>query len=186
MEQSPTVDEVRPGRCPSCGASSQAAGSTLGLHGHGLRERQQWGPAELGGAAVMVSILARRYQCQPCGAVIVVVPRGILRRRLYAAGAIAMAQVLWGVAGLAPAEVRRRVSPFAIVGATAAAGWASLRRWSREVCSGRLFPVVRALPAGATLRQIAARAGTTLAAWAPGARGLSVDSAAFLGAAHVN
>ncbi len=186
LERPPTVDEVRPGRCPACDAPSRPAGSALGLHGHGLRERHQWGPAEFGAAAALIAILVRRYRCQPCGAVVVVVPRGLLPRRLYSAGAIALALALWGVAGLAPAEVRRRVSPFAVVGATAAAGWASLRRWSRAVRARRLFPVVRALPVEATLRQVAARATTTLAAYAPGAGGLCLESAAFLGAAHVS
>jgi hypothetical protein len=156
------------------------------LHGHGLRERHQWGPSALGAAAVLIGILARRYECQPCGAVVMVVPRGVLQRRLYSASAIAVALALWGVSGLAPAEVRRQVSPFAIVGATAAAGWASLRRWSGAVRAGRLFPVVRALPEKVTLRQVAARTATTIAAYAPGARGPSIDSAAFLGAAHVS
>lgn len=132
--------------------------------------------------AGLVSILARRYRCQACGAVVVVVPRGVLSQRLYSAGAIALALALWGAADLAPTEVRARVSPFAIMGATAAAGWANLRRWSQAVRSGRLFPVVRALPAQATLRQVAARAATTLAACAPGAGGLAIESAAFLGA----
>lgn len=136
----------------------------------------------MGGTPRLLGILARRYECQSCGAIVMVVPRGVVYRRLYSGGAIALALAFWGVAGLAPAEVRKRVSPFAIVGATAAAGWASLRRWSRAVRAGRLFPVVRALPAQATLRQVAARAATTLAAYAPGAGGLSIDSAAFLGA----
>jgi hypothetical protein len=186
MERRPTVSQVRPGRCPACEAPSRPLGGLLGLHGHGVRERHQWGPAEVGAAAVLIAILARRYRCQPCGAVVVVVPRGILRRRLYSAGAIALALALWSVAELAPAEVRRRVSPFVAVGATAAAGWNSLRRWSRAVRAGRLFPVVRALPAEAKLRHVAARAATTLAAWAPAAGGLSIESAAFLGAAHVS
>jgi hypothetical protein len=186
MERPPTVDEVRPGRCPACEAPSRPAGAALGLHGHGLRERHQWGPGALGAAAVLVAILARRYRCQPCGAVVVVVPRGVLRRRLYSAGAIALALALWSLAELAPAEVRTRVSPFAIVGATAAVGWASLRRWSRSVRAGQLFPVVRALPAEASLRQVAARAATTLAAYLPGTGGLPITSAAFLGAAHVS
>ncbi len=186
MQRPPTVEEVRPGRCPACEAASRPAGGALGLHGHGLRERHQWGPAELGTAGVLMAILARRYQCQPCGAIVMVVPRGLLPHRLYSAAAVALALALWGVAGWAPAQVRGRVSPFAIVGATAAAGWASLRRWSRAVRAGRLFPVVRTLPAEATLRQVAARTATTLAAYAPGAGGLSIDSAAFLGAAHVS
>ena len=176
------MDEVRPGRCPACEAPSRPLGGAIGLHGHGLRERHQWGPATPGGLPELIGILVRRYQCQPCGAVVVVVPRGVLRRRLYSASAIALALALYGVAALAPGEVRRRVSPLRIVGATAAAGWASLRRWAGAVRGGRLFPVVRALPAEATLRQVAARTATTLAAYALGGRGLSIDSAAFLGA----
>jgi len=154
----------------------------LGLHGHGLRERHHWGPLEPSAAPSLIGILLRRYLCQSCGAVAVVGPRGLVRRRLYSGGAIALALALFGIAELAPAEVRRRVSPLRIVGPAAAAGWASLRRWSRAVRTGRLFPVVRALPAGATARQVAARAATTLAAYAPAAGGLAIESAAFLGA----
>jgi hypothetical protein len=178
----PGVDEARPGRCPVCEAPSRPVGGALGLHGHGLRERHLWGPAAPGDLPELIGILVRRYQCQPCGAVIVVVPRGVLRRRLYSAAAVALALAWYGVAGLAPAEVRAQVSPLRIVGATAAAGWASLRRWAGAVRGGRLFPAVRALPTEATLRQVAARAATTLAAYAPGPGGLSIESAAFLGA----
>ncbi len=81
---------------------------------------------------------------------------------------------------LPPAEVRRPVSPLRVVGATAAAGWASLRRWCRAVRAQQLFTAVRALPADATLREVAARAATTLAAYGPG--GVTLESAAFLGA----
>jgi hypothetical protein len=176
------VDEARPGRCPGCGAPSRPPGGALGLHGHGLRERHQWGPVEFGGAAAVIGVLLRRYRCRSCGAVVVVGPRGPVRRRLYSAGAIALALALYGAAGLAPAAVRRQVSPHRIVGPTAAEGWASLRRWCRAVRARRLFPAVRALPAEATLRQVAARAATTLAACAPGAAGFAVESAAFLGA----
>ena len=155
-------------------------GGLLGLHGHGLRERHQWGPAELGAAAAVIGLLLRRYRCQPCGAVVVVGPRGLQRRRLYSAGAVALALALYGLAALPAVEVRHRVSPLRIVGATAASGWASLRRWCRAVRAGRLFPAVRALPAEATLREVAARAATTLAAFGPG--GVPLESAAFLGA----
>ncbi|MGC3997895.1 MAG: hypothetical protein QM767_10540 [Anaeromyxobacter sp.] len=41
---------------------------------------------------------------------------------------------------------------------------------------------MRALPPEATLRQVAARAATTLAAFAPSSGGLAVESAAFIGA----
>ncbi|WP_242395830.1 hypothetical protein [Anaeromyxobacter oryzisoli] len=176
------MDEVRPGRCPACKAPSRPAGGALGLHGHGLRERHQWGPVEPGAVSTLISILLRRYRCRSCGAVVVVGPRGLVRRRLYSAGAIALALVLYGVADLSPRDVRHRISPLRIVGATAAAGWASRRRWSRAVRGGRLFPIVRQLPADAPLRQVAARAATTLAAYAPGPGGLALESAAFLGA----
>jgi hypothetical protein len=182
LARPPRVDEVRPGRCPACDAPSRPTGGLLGLHGHGLRERHHWGPAELGGAPALLGITLRRYMCQSCGAVVAVGPRGLVRRRLYSAGAIALALTLYGVLGLAPREVRRRVSPLRIVGATAAAGWASLRRWSRAVRGRGLFPGVRGLPGGATLRQVAARAATTLAAYAPGPAGFPIESAAFLGA----
>lgn len=181
LARPPTVDEVRPGQCPCCGAPGRPVGGLLGLHGHGLRERHQWGPAEPGGAAGLVGVLLRRYLCQTCAAVVVVGPRGIAPGRLYAAGAIALALALWGCGGRPARQVRRLVSPHAVVGATAAAGWASLRRWSKAVRAGRLFPMVRALPAEARLRQVAARAATTLAACAPGS-GMPLESAAFLGA----
>jgi hypothetical protein len=178
----PNVDEVRPGRCPACDAPSRPAGGALGLHGHGLRERDQWGPVAPGAVPTLIAILLRRYRCRSCGAVVVVGPRGVERRRLYSAGAIALALALYGFAALPPTDVRHRVSPLGIVGVTAAAGWASLRRWLRAVRAGRLFPIVRQLPTDATLREVAARAATTLAAYAPGSGGLAIESAAFLGA----
>jgi len=132
-------------------------------------------------------VVCRRYHCLACGAVLLVVPRGILRRRLYSAGAIALALALWGVEKLAPGEVRARVSPWRIVGDAAAAGWASLRRWARAVRAFALFPCVRALPVGERLRRVAARAATTLAAYAPSsAEALPISTRAFLGAAHVS
>jgi hypothetical protein len=156
--RSPTLDEVRPGRCPACAAPSRPAGGSLGLHGHGLRERHRWGSVEPGGSAELIGVLLRRYRCRPCGAVVVVGPRGLVRRRLYSASAIAFALALYGVIKLSPAEVRRRVSPLRKVGPTAAAGWASLGRWCRAVRARRLLPTVRAAPVDATLREVAARA----------------------------
>lgn len=173
------MGEVRPGRCPVCEAPSRPAGGNLGLHGHGLRERDQWGPIEFGDAPAVIGVLARRYRCLGCGTVIIVVPRGVVRRRLYSAGAIALALAAWAVSGQTSAAVRARVSPHRIIGPTAASGWASLRRWARAVRAGRLFPVVRVSPESATLRQVAARAATTLAAAAGGGQ---IESAAFIGA----
>lgn len=183
----PTVDEARPGCCPVCAAASRPAGGAVVLHGHGLRVRDQWGPPAVAAAAEVGEVIGRRYACQACGAVILVVPGGVLRRRLYSAAAVALALALWGVDGLAPAEVRLRVSPWRIVGAEAARGWASLRRWARAVRDRRLFAEVRALPDGARLREVAARAATTLVARAPSSiDGLPLATRAFLGAAHVS
>jgi hypothetical protein len=109
----------------------------------------------------------RRYLCRGCGAVVIVGPREVTARRHYSASAIGWALALFGVARLAAREVRRRVSPWAVVGAAAAAGWQTLRRWARAVRDRALFPRVRASPASFSLRQVAARAATTLAACAP-------------------
>jgi len=132
-------------------------------------------------------VVCRRYHCLACGAILLVVPRGVLRRRVYTAGAIALALALWGVEGLVPGEVRRRVSPWRIFGASAAQSWASLRRWARKVREGALFACVRASPEGALFRAIAARTATTLAAYAPSAvEAMPLASRAFLGSAHVS
>ena len=135
------------------------------LHGHGTRRRLVRGPLRPDGSPEEVEILARRYRCQRCGAVLLVVPRGVLRSRLFSAGAIGLALALWAVHRLSAREVRRLVSPWSVVGDTAAAGWASLRRWVRQ--APRLFPGVRASPDHWTDRQRAERIATTLAACAP-------------------
>ena len=179
----PTVDEARPGECPVCGEASRPAGGRIVLHGHGLRPRDQWGPPDATAPPSVLEVLGRRYACQACGAVLLVVPGGVLRRRLYSAAAIALALAIWSLEEQIPAEVRARVSPWRIVGPAAAAAWASLRRWAKAVRGDQLFPVVRELPADASLREVAARAVTTLAALAPSsAEGLPLGSRAFLGA----
>ena len=182
--QLPTVDEVRPGQCFVCGEASRPAGGRIVLHGHGFRARDQWGPVEATAPPAVIEVLGRRYECQACGAVLLVVPGGVLRRRLYSAAAVALALAIWSIEEQTPAEVRARVSPWRTVGPAAAEAWASLRRWAKAVRGGRLFPVLRELPAGARLRQVAARAATTLAALAPSsAEGLPLGTRAFLGSA---
>jgi hypothetical protein len=141
------------------------------------------GPADAEAAPVPDGVLARRYRCQQCGAVITVVPAEVLPRRLYAASAIALALALFGVVGLPPGGVRARVSPWRVVGATAAARWATLRRWVDAVRGGLLWRCVRAAPPLWSRRQIAARAATTIAAHAPPATpALPITAAVFGGA----
>jgi hypothetical protein len=154
------------------------------LHGHGLRSRDQWGPADANAQPEVIEVLGRRYECQACGAVLLVVPGGILRWRLSSAAASALALAVWSLEEKAPAEVRRRVSPWRVVGPAAAGAWASLPRWAGAVRGGRLFPGVRVLPADTRLRQVAAHTATTLAALAPStAERLPLVTRAFLGTA---
>lgn len=177
----PSVSAVRPGGCRVCGAASRPAGGNLVLHGDGTRERQVWGPAEADGPPTISTIRARRYECQRCGACMLVVPGEILRRRLYTAPAIGLALALWALLGRTAAFVRARISPFARVGAAAAGRWVTLRRWARDASRQRLFAVQRASPETFTLRQHAERAAALLQALGPA--GLSVTESVFAGAA---
>src|SRR5690606_19508329 len=109
LQRPPTVEEVRPGRCPRCEAASRPAGGPVGLHGHGLRERQIRGPFAIDAAPTTSVIACRRYRCIACGAVMTVVPLGVEPRRYYGRAAICLALGLWVLAGEPMAEVRRRV-----------------------------------------------------------------------------
>lgn len=133
----------------------------------------------------MVGISARRYLCVPCGAVIIVVPREVLAGRQYSASAIGFALALFGLVLSTAAEVRRRVCPGTLVGATAATGWATLRRWARAVRDKHLFASSPLPASGSTLRDVAASAASALAASADATtRSLTLAARAFLGAAH--
>lgn len=179
----PTVDAVRPSSCPCCASASRPVGRTLVVRGHGRRTRDQWGPAAVGSAAEIIEVICRRYRCVLCGAVLVVAPGGILPARRYSAPAIVLALALWSVARLPPRRVRFWISPWRLVGAAAAPVWASLRRWARAVRAGTLFAGVRALPGDASLRDVAERAATSLAARASTTdESLPLPTRAFAGA----
>lgn len=164
-------------------------GGGIQLHGHGTRERQVRGPCEVGAPAALVEVLARRYRCVPCGAVLIVVPSEVRGRRVYTASAIGLALALWGLLGATAAQVRRQVCPATVLGAAGVTGWATLRRWARGIARRLLFPSVTSVPPpglSASLRRVAARAATVLAASAaPTTRALPIEQRAFLGAAHV-
>jgi hypothetical protein len=182
LAQVPGVDTVRPAACPCCGRASAPPGGRLGIIGHGLRERQQRGPLVAGGAPRLVTVQARRYACG-CGAILTVVPSETLPRRLYTVSAIAWALALFGVEQAPAALVRRRTSPLGIIGATAVAGWATLRRWVRAVRDRHLLPKVRPSPTDFTDRQVAERAAMTAAALAPPALAtLEISARSFAGA----
>ena len=110
-----------------------------------------------------------------------VVPREIMPRRLYTACAIGLALAMWALLGATESTVRTRISPFAVVGATAFGSWITLRRWAAAAGCGRLFATSRTAPKDFTLRQHAERAAAALGALAPA--GLTETDAAFAGAA---
>ena len=180
----PTVGEARPAQCPACCCPSRPFGKGLVLYGHGLRERQLWGPPEPLGAPAICIVRVRRYQCQRCGAVTVVAPAETLTKRLYTAAAIGWALALYGLSLLTPTAVRRLVSPWTHWGARSAAGWQTLPRWAGAAAEGRLFDCVRPMPEEWSARKVAARAATTLAGHAlPSPEPPALDVLSFRGAA---
>lgn len=74
--------------------------------------------------------MCRRYRCTTCGAVLLVVPRGVAPRRHYGYAAIALALALWVVVGEPVREVRRRVCAWPLT-STRTSVWPALRRWRR-------------------------------------------------------
>jgi hypothetical protein len=104
------------------------------VHGQGLLQRQVRGVLEVDGEPGVVAIAVRRYECQSCGAVMTVVPAGMLVRRQYSASSIALALHLWLALGLSDRLVRRRICAWQLRGCSAR-GWAQLYRWARSAAS---------------------------------------------------
>jgi hypothetical protein len=168
-----------------CETPSRRPGCPLALWGHGVRERHLEGPPAPGEDPADLVIIARRYLCQPCGAVLVVVPHGVVPWRRYTAPAIALALALWGWAKKTVAEVRRQTSTTpAPTGFGDPGRWASLRRWVAAAVRGILFARAK-LPrpaAARSARQIAKQVAIVLAAHAlPSLRHLSLPAQAFHG-----
>jgi len=148
--------------------------------GHGLVSRQVRGPCGPGCAPEQRLLLLRRYRCRACTAVLLVGPRGLLRRRWYSAGAVGLALLGYG-AGESSASVRARTSPSRSVGSSAVEHWVTLRRWVEAARGGALFAVsgLKAYMRRSVARQVAqvlaARAGREL--------GQALDEKVFIGAA---
>jgi hypothetical protein len=177
----PPVGAVRPAHCPNCGEPSQPVGGPVQLHGHGVRVRQLRGPVTPTAAPSTETCWVRRFLCQLCEVGCTVGPATVLPRRLFSACAIALALGWWGLEQRPAAEVRSGVSPWSVVGEASYGGWSSLRRWARAVRAGRLFKGVRPSPNDFSLRQVAARAASTLAASAESTTG-PLSHQAFQGA----
>lgn len=136
-----------------------------------------------------MKVVGRRYVCVVCGAVMEVVPRGVLAGYRYLAGAVAWALALYGSLGKKVEEIRRRTSTTPRpAGFGESCRWSTLRRWTKAAVEGRLFgitPVPRP-PSEWPPRRCAARIASTLAAHAlPSSRHLSLEAQAYLGAARV-
>lgn len=101
------------------------------LHGHGVRARMLVGPTRSDSAPRVHDLLARRYRCQGCGAVVLVVPQGVLPRLRYTAFAVVTALALWGLGRTSSASARDVVSPWSSSGDERFHGWRSLTRWAR-------------------------------------------------------
>lgn len=141
-----------------------------------------WGPATAAGPPQLRETWVHRFLCTACDTLITVAPREVGARRLFSLAAIALAFALFGASGQPLREVRARVSPQTRMGATAAAGWSSMARWAKAVREQRLFDV-RAAPPDWTVRQLAARVTSTLAASASPPEAMdSLVAAAFRGA----
>jgi hypothetical protein len=130
------------------------------VHGQGLLQRQVRGVLDVDGEPGVVAIAVRRYECQVCGAVMTVVPAGMLARRQYSASSIALALYLWLVMGLSDRLVRRRLCAWQVRGRSSR-GWAQLYRWAGA--AARMF----GLPRMASTSSSAARVLITLRAMAP-------------------
>lgn len=132
--------------------------------GHGVRHRRVRGVFVWGARPEEVAIAVRRYRCRACGAVVVVVPRGVLPGRRYLATAIALALVLYGVKGLSHPEVREAVSPAKRHGLDAHARWRTLARWVDDVGRRSLVGRLLGATAGTPRRAAAALYARALAA----------------------
>lgn len=177
----PSVDRVRPGRCPRCGHAAREPGRPLGLHGHGSRTRQLRGPLTALAPSKEIEIRLRRYRCQSCGVAMSVGPAGVLTRRLFTAMAIGLALALWS-GGASDAEVRSEIGTWSVVGAMAFVRWNSLWRWVLAAGAGGLWPSIHVTTEW-TRHEVAKRVSAILMNRGPPDR--SIAERAFEGAAHI-
>jgi hypothetical protein len=172
----PSVDRVRPSRCPRCGAAARPVGEPLGLWGHGTRKRLCVGPLRFGDAPDRLTVAVRRFLCRRCKRTCTVVPRGVCPGRIYLLGTIVWALALWALSADEPsaAAVRGRISPLKkSPHQPARRDWAQLRRWAKAAdLTGGLAPKGRA----------GRIAGIYVGRSPPSTRHSSLTQRAFLGA----
>lgn len=123
----PSVEDLRPRRCPGCGAAAFESGKPIQIVGHGTFGRQVLG--------VLVAmrdcvIRVRRYRCRGCRGTIAVLPDELYPHRWYAGVAILVGLFLHLVRGVKAAAVREHLGA-----AGETPGWKTLRRWRRDLLS---------------------------------------------------
>lgn len=180
MTQQPTCAEARPSTCPCCGAASRPLAGRYVIVGHGKIKRELAGPMTAAGKPELVRVVMRRYRCRACRAILVVGPRGLVRRRSYGASAIANALASYAQ-GETSAAVRAATSPSHVIGVAARERWITLTRWIDAAREGDIFGV-RGL-GGLTRRAAAEQVVLVLAARAGWKLGEDRRPAAFAGAA---
>jgi hypothetical protein len=158
-------EAMRPACCLACQAPSRPVGGRVQMHGHGERRRTQRGPEAVGKPPVERSVGVRRYRCVKCRATVTVAPRGVVRRRLFAASAIGLALALFGIQRESVDAVQEVIAPTSSARDPAeGSSWSTLRRWAHAAKAGTLLVEGRGCPETFTLRQAAERAATTLQA----------------------
>ncbi len=173
---------MRPDKCVVCEVPGVALGGRVNLHGNGTRLRTVLGPVVLGGEPQAEEVRVRRYECQPCGAVMVAGPRGIVPGYLYSAMAIGLALLLWGTLRWQDAEVRATLSVNRVSGVSRPERWSTVHRWSRAAASGRIWRTLDYASSGPA-RELAERVARILCARAgPGA---SEEERIWSASAHV-
>jgi hypothetical protein len=121
----PSLDELRPHCCPSCGHPARPPESLMGIVGNGTYKRQVQG---LVAATESLVILVRRFVCRGCRASIAVLPGALLPRRWYAGTAMLLALVRSLLRGQSTAAVRRGLTQ-----RVETSGWKTLDRWQRQL-----------------------------------------------------
>lgn len=126
-------------------------------------------------------VVARRFVCRGCDAVITVVPREVTRRRLFSTLAIAVAVGLYGLVGRSAKGVRAAVSPWSFVGASGAERWRTLERWLAAIAEGDIYGL--RLPRRWSPRETAERAARLFLDSIPrGADDVAIEHRVALGA----
>jgi hypothetical protein len=154
-------------------------GKPFVIVGHGLVERQVLGPATAAGPPEHGVVTLRRYRCRACKAILMVGPRGLVVRRWYGAGAMALALAVVARGGTSRAA-RAGTSPSRAVGASAAERWVTVVRWIEAARRGELFGVAGL--DGLARRGVAEQVVLALAARAGRDLGVEIAASAFAGA----